>query len=145
MPSYLPCAIIVTNAAKAGAEAVMTAYRGQNVEFGRAVIASDTVDPSPSSTPTHWLIFDASTSYEDVSVYQAFADGDLPPLSDPTAAWGEDGLIGAAAAMAAVNAANMQVYAASGDVEPTEFIEGQQGEGGILRGRGLMYRPLPEF
>ena len=86
MPTNLPCAVIVTAAAKASAEAVMTAYRGGAVEFGRAVIPADSVDPTPSSTPTHWLLFDASTSYEDVSVYLAFADGDLPPLANPQAA-----------------------------------------------------------
>lgn len=145
MPSTLPCAIIVTDAAKADAEAVMTAYRGQMVEFGRAVIAADTVDPTPSTPATHWLLFDASTSYENVSVYQAFADGDLPPLADPEAAWGENGLIGAAAALAAVSGTAMQVYSVSGDVEPTEFVEGQNGQGGILAGRGLMYRPMPEL
>jgi len=139
--SHLPCAIIVKDAFKADAEAVMTAYRGMPVEFIRAVIASDTVNPTSSTPPTHWLMFDASTSYDNVSVYLAFADNDLPPLADPSAVWGQDDLIDAAAAMTAVNATNMQVYAASGDVVPTEFIEGQNGEGGLLRGRGLMYRP----
>lgn len=145
MPSTLPCAIIVKHAHKSGAEQVMTAYRGAPVEFGRAVIPVDTVDPTETTTPTHWLLFDASTSYEDVAVYQAFADGDLPALADPTAAWGENGLIGASDALTAVSGVNMQVYSASGDVEPSEFIEGINGEGGLLRGRGLMYRPTQEF
>ena len=145
MPSNRPCAVIVKATSKADAEAVMTAYRGGTIEFGRALIAVDTVDPTPSTTPTHWLMFDASTSHDNVVVYLAFADNDLPPLADPSAVWGQNGLISAAEAMEAVNAVNMQVYATSGDVNPSELIEGQDGEGGLLRGRGLRYRPMEEF
>lgn len=139
MANYLPCAVIVTANAKSSAEIVISAYRGGQVQFGRPLIAADTANPSPSSTPTHWLMFDASTVQDDIAVYQGFANGDLPPLADHSAAWGENGLIGAADAMTAVNGANVQVYAASGDVVPDEFVRG------VLQGRGLMYRPEPEF
>lgn len=143
--SFLPCALIVTNAAKAGCEFVLTAYRGENLEFGRPLIPADTVNPTPQTQPTHWLMFDASTDQSDVIVYNGFADGDLPPLANPTAQWGENGLISAVDAMSAINGANLQVYSVSGDVEPTEFVEGLDGHGGILASRGLRYRPTEEF
>lgn len=133
--SNLPVCIIVTAAAKANAEAVISAYRGGSVQFARGLIPADTPSPTHQSPATHWLMFDASTDQDNVVVYQGFAGGDLPPLAVPGAAWGDAGLVSAQDALAAVNASAMQVYSASGDVEPADFVAG------ILSSRSLIYVP----
>lgn len=143
--SNLPCAIIVAHAAKADAEAVLSAYRDQPQQFGRPLIPVDTVNPSHTTTPTHWLMFDTQTSQENITVYNGFAANNAPPLPNGKQ-WGVDGVIDVNVGMAAVNAANLQVYSASGDVIPTEFVEGRDDGnggkvGGLLLSRGLMYRP----
>lgn len=146
--NVFPCAIIVTAAAKSGAEAVMAAYRGEPVEFTRALIPYDTPNPDPTTEPTHWLLYDNSTDQADIIVYQGFSVGDLPPLAEAEngAAWGLDGLPEGAVAMGYVSAANLQTYTPTGDVNPDEFVNGRPDGnggriGGILLSRGLMYRP----
>jgi hypothetical protein len=146
--SQLPCAIIITDAVKAGAEAVLSAYRGAPMQFGRPLIPVDTVSPDHTTPPTHWMMFDASTSQEDVVVYLGFAQGDLPPLANAAegAAWGVGDIPSGQAALGYVSGEVMQVYAVSGDVVPSEFVEGVPDgnggrAGGLLASRGLMYRP----
>lgn len=136
--AFLPSCLIVTDAAKQGVVDVLTAYRGEPYGFSRQLIAADTVDPSPSSPATHWLSFDNSTEAEDVSVMLAFASGDLPPLANQEAAWGQDGLIGASDAMEAINGTNLQVAAVSGDVIPMDFVLA------FVAAKGLMLKPEPE-
>ena len=135
MSNQLPVALFVTDGQKANVEAVLHAYRGEPTLFGRKLIPTNTPNPTPESEPTHWLMFDASTNQDNVTVYQGFANGDLPPLDDPEAAWGSNGLISAQDAMEAINGANLQVYSVSGDVVPLSFL------GGILESRDLMFVP----
>ena len=136
--SNLPTALIVTDAAKAHAETVLSLYRAAPIEFGRKVIPVDTVDPTPASPPTHWMLFDASSDSDHVTVYHGFAAGDLPPLPDGVV-WGVDGVISAGDAMAAISGVNLQVYSVSGEVVPGDFAAG------VLASRGLMLVPEPEF
>lgn len=135
----LPSCLVVTAAAKAGAIAVLSAYRGSAYDFTRGLIPADTVDPTPQSTVTAWLAFDASTSEEEVAVMLAFAGGDLPPLADPEAAWGLNGLIGASDAMTAINGANLKVAAVSGEVVPWNFATA------FVASLGLMLLPEEEI
>lgn len=96
-----------------------------------------TDDPTPvtSSTVSHYLMADSSTSVEDVQIIQGFANGDLPPISG---SWGVGGVIGAAAAQAAITGTNLQCYSASGDVVPLDHVNA------ILASRGLSLIP-PEI
>lgn len=135
----LPCALIVTDAAKAAVEAVLTACRGEPCGFARKLIPAGTPAPTSSTPPTHWLSFDASLTQEEVAAFQQFPSGDLPPLAAPSANWGADGLMSAADAAAAVSGANLQVYSVSGDVVPYDFCMG------ILDSRGLAFAPDPEL
>jgi len=137
--AYLPSCLIVADAARQGVIDVLTAYRGEPYGFSRQLIPVDTVDPSPSSPATHWLAFDNSSSDDVVAVMLAFASGDLPPLADPDAAWGENGLISALDAKIAISGANLQVAAVSGDVIPENFTAA------FVASKGLMYKPEPEI
>lgn len=134
----LPSCLIVTDAAKQGVIDVLTAYRGEPYGFSRQLIAADAVDPSPLTPATHWLSFDNSTTDDVVSAMLAFASGDLPPLADVEAAWGENGLIGAVSAMEAISGASLQVAAVSGDITPMDFVLA------FVAAKGLMLKPEPE-
>lgn len=131
----LPCALIVTDAAKAAVEAVLTACRGMPCGFARKLMPLDTTNPTSDTPPSHWLSFDASMTQDDVVAFQMFPSGELPPPADPEAAWGKDGLMSEAEAVAAVSGGNLQVYSVSGDVVPYDFCMG------ILDGRGLALVP----
>lgn len=135
----LPCALIVTDAAKAAVEAVLTACRGEPCGFARKLMPADTPSPIATTPPTHWISFDASLNEADVIAFQKFPAGELPPPADPEAAWGKDGLISAAEAAAAVSGANLQVYSVSGDVVPFDFCAA------IIESRGLAFVPEPAF
>lgn len=147
----LPVALVVTDAQKTNVETVISAYRyPDSVQFGRALIAADTVSPTWQSSPTHWLMFDASTTGENVSVYQGFANGDLPALTSGDV-WGQNGFISSNDALTALNGSNLQTASVSGDVDAQDFLLGQadgNGQrptgGGFLGSLGLMYRPDPE-
>lgn len=151
MPSHLPVALVVTDAQKTAVETIISAYRyPDSVQFGRPLLTADTVNPTWQSTPTHWVMFDASTTGEDASVYQDFANGVLPPLNSG-AIWGEDGFISYNDALIAVNGANLQTASVSGDVNAQDFMIGKaDGDGqrpaggGFLGSLGLMYRPDPD-
>lgn len=96
-----------------------------------------TEDPTPdaSSTVSHYLMADSSTSVEDVQIIQGFANGDLPPISG---SWGVGGVIGAADAQAAITGTNLQCYSASGEVVPLDHVNA------ILASRSLSLIP-PEI
>ena len=81
---------------------------------------------------------DAAAAESDVARWQGFANGDVQPLASGLA-WGEEDIIAAPAALTAINAANLQVYSASGDVSPVEHGNG------ILASRNLQFVPDPEF
>lgn len=130
--TYQPCVGIVRAADRDNANLVWAAWgKGPNT-FSRKL----TSDPSPttSSTVTHYLFADSSTTVEDVAIIQAMANGDLPPLP-PGYAWGVDGVISAADALAAIDGDSLQCYSASGNVAPLDHCNA------ILASRGLSWVP----
>lgn len=131
--SNLPFVGICTAAAKTNVDLVWEAMGRGPGTFFRKVCA---INPSATwQTPaTHYLSSDASATDGDIAIWQGFAAANLPPLPVDVI-WGENGVIGAADAIAAISGANLQVYSVSGDVEPADHIAG------ILIGRGLQYVP----
>lgn len=126
---------LVTDAQKANINLVFAA-RGMGPEtFSRKVCA---IDPEATyeTAPTHWLMSMANGDATELAILQAMAGGDLPDLPEGVV-WGEDGVISAAAAIAATDGAVMQVYSVAGDVEPLDHIAG------IFAGRGLQFVPDP--
>lgn len=125
-----PVVCIVAAAAMTNANLVWAAMGRGPDTFSRRLAAAAEIDEN--STPTHYLMADSSCSVEDVAAWQAFAHGDLPQING---VWGLNGVIGAADAQAAVSAANLQVYSASGDVTPLDHVNA------ILASRGLAFIP----
>jgi hypothetical protein len=128
--SNQPIVAIVKAADMVNANLVWEAWGKGPATFSRKL----TNDPNPttSSTVTHYLTADSSTSVEDVQIIQGFANGDLPPIMG---AWGEGGIVGAAAALAAIDGDSLQCYSASGDVIPLDHCNA------ILASRGLKWVP----
>lgn len=131
--SNLPFVGICTAAAKTNVDLVWEAMGRGPGTFSRKVCA---VGPGVTwqTAATHYLSSDASATDSDIAIWQGFAAANLPPLPEGVV-WGENGVIGAAAAIAAISGANLQVYSVSGDVLPVDHIAG------ILAGRGLRYVP----
>ena len=67
-----------------------------------------------------------------------FKPSHMPPLPE-SVVWGEDGVISAAAAMAATDGAVFHVYSCAGDVEPVIHVAA------VLATEGLQYVPDPEI
>lgn len=57
------------------------------------------------TTPTHRYMSDQGVTSEFAAILHGFANGDLPPLPEGTV-WGEDGVISAADALAAIASTN---------------------------------------
>lgn len=133
--SYLPMVIIITAAAQPDANLVWEARGRGPGSFMRKVCA---LDPGATweTTPTHYVMSDATATDGEVAICQAMTAGDLPPLPEGVV-WGEDGIVSAADAMAATDGAVMQVYSVAGAVEPLDHIAG------IFAGRGLQFVPDP--
>lgn len=130
--TYQPCVGIVKATDKTDANLVWAAWGKGPDTFSRRLT---TDNPATSSSPvTHYLFADSSTSVEDVQIIQQMANGDLPPLPDGMA-WGVDGVIGAADALAAIDGDSLQCYSASGDVTPLDHCNA------ILASRGLSWVP----
>ena len=127
-----PIICLVTAAAKANANLVWAAWGKGPDTFSRRLAAKSGINEN--STPTHYLMADSSIFVEDVAIIQQFANNQLPPLPDGMA-WGVDGVISAADALAAINGANLQCYSASGNVEPLDHANA------ILDSRGLAFIP----
>lgn len=125
-----PCVGIVKAADRTNANLVWAAWgKGPNT-FSRKLTTDNPA--TTSSTVTHYLFADSSTSVEDVQVIQGFANGDLPPIMD---AWGVEGVISAADALAAIDGDSLQCYSASGNVAPLDHCNA------ILASRGLSWVP----
>lgn len=132
MTTYQPCVGIVKAADRANANLVWDAWgKGPNT-FSRKLTTDSPA--TTSSTVTHYLFADSSTSVEDVAIIQAMANGDLPPLQTGYS-WGVDGVIAAADALAAIDGDSMQCYSASGNVTPLDHCNA------ILASRGLSWVP----
>lgn len=66
-----------------------------------------TTEPNPTweTPPTHRYMSDQGVSETFAAILHGFANGDLPPLPEGTV-WGEEGVISAADALAAITADN---------------------------------------
>lgn len=131
----LPSICIITAAAKDDANRVWSAMGRGPENFG--VPLTNQIPAVIGSPITHYVSADSSSQASDVAAWQAMQNGDLPPVP-PGVVWGENGVIDAASAMAAVTGENLQVYSASGNVTPVEHLNG------ILQGRALSLIP-PEL
>jgi hypothetical protein len=131
--SNLPVICIVAAAQKDNANLVWDAWGQGPATFGNLKLTT-VVDPVYTETPTHYAMANSGAQDSEVAIMQAMANGDLPPISG---VWGEDGVIPAADALIAINGANLQVYSASGDIEPVDHLAG------ILLGRALYRIPGP--
>lgn len=127
-----PCVGVVKAADRDNTNKVWEAWGKGPGTFSRKLTTD--ANPTTSSTVTHYLFADSSTSVEDVAIIQAMANGDLPPL--PTGyAWGVDGVISAVDALAAIDGDSLQCYSASGNVTPLDHCNA------ILASRGLKWVP----
>lgn len=125
-----PCVGIVKAADKDNANLVWAAWGKGPDTFSRKLTTDSPA--TTSSTITHYLMADSSTSVEDVQIIQGFANGDLPPI---TGAWGVDGIVSAADALAAIDGTSLQCYSAAGNVVPLDHANA------ILASRGLSFVP----
>lgn len=126
---------LVTDGQKPNINLVFAA-RGMGPEtFSRKVCA---IDPEATyeTAPTHWLMSLANGDAAELAILQAMTGGDLPDLPEGVV-WGEDGVISAAAAIAATDGAVFQVYSCAGDVEPVDHVAA------VLSSRSLQYVPDP--
>ena len=132
--SNLPAIVICTAAARDNVNLVWEAMgRGPN-NISRKMCA---IDPQAThATPaTHYMMQDMSAVTEDVAVWQAMTNGDLPQI-DGT--WGEDGIIAAGDAQAACGGGNMQVYSAAGLETSQQATDWRDG---VFLGVGLQFVP----
>lgn len=67
--------------------------------------ATSTPNPTWETAATHKYMSDQGVTGEFAAILLGFANGDLPPLPDGVV-WGEDGVISAADALAAITADN---------------------------------------
>lgn len=103
--------------------------------FARALCAADP-EATWETPATHWLMSDAGASDGEVDTCNQMTAGNLPPLPEGTV-WGEDGVISAAAAMAATDGAVFRVFSCAGEVEPLDHMAA------VLATLGLQFVPDP--
>jgi hypothetical protein len=134
----LPRIVIVTAAALTDINRICHAMGLGTGYIGRKLCAEDP-QADHTTSATHYLVNDMSAQVDDDPIWQGMAnDADLPPIAG---VWGEEGVISAQDAQAALTFGNMQVYTAAGmdlDSNPSAAIEWRNG---ILTGRGLQFVP----
>lgn len=98
-----------------------------------------TTNPSPTceTPPTHLYMSDQGVTGEFAAILLGFANGDLPPLPEGTV-WGEDGIISAADALAAITAENFAFASFNEAFTPGEQVDA------ALTALGLVKVPDPE-
>jgi hypothetical protein len=131
--SNLPVICLVTAAQKDNANLVWAAWGQGPTTFGNIKLTS-VADPAYTETPTHYAMANSGAQENEVAIMQAMANGDLPPIAG---VWGDSGVISAGDALTATNGSNLQVYSASGNIEPMDHFMG------ILISRSLYRIPGP--
>lgn len=128
----LPRIAIVTAAAYADLNRICNAMGLGTAYFTRKLCAID--ENATHETPaTHYMVQDMSAQSSEQDMWQGMAqEADLPPISG---VWGEDGVISAQDAQAALAFGNLKVDTTAGEDNPTAWRDG------ILLGRGLMFVP----
>lgn len=128
----LPRIAIVTAAAYTDVNRICQAMGLGTAYFTRKLCAIDE-NATFETPPTHWMVQDMSAQSSEQDMWQGMAqEADLPPISG---VWGEDGVISAQDAQAALAFGNLKVDTTAGEDNPTAWRDG------ILLGRGLMFVP----
>jgi hypothetical protein len=129
----LPTIITVQAAYVDAVNRVFSAMGAGENNISRAAIPADTIDPTPSTTATHYIAMDMGADADKVAIWQAMCSGVLPPIEG---VWGEAGIISESDAISAL--AFMTVASEAGLTAPgapEAFLAG------ILTGKNLMLRP----
>jgi len=84
--------------------------------------ATNVPNPAWDATPTHWYMSDQGVTAEFQAQLLGFSNGDLPPLP-PGTVWGENGVISAADALAAITASNFAFAAFNDGYTPGEQVQ----------------------
>lgn len=100
--------------------------------------ATTASSPAWNATPTHYFMSDQGVTPEFQAQLLGFSNGDLPPLPDGTV-WGENGVISAADALAAITASNFAFAAFNEGFTPGEQVAS------ALAALGLHVIPDPEI
>jgi hypothetical protein len=100
--------------------------------------ATTVADPAWDATPTHYFMSDQGVTAEFQAQLLGFANGDLPPLP-PGVVWGEEGVISAQDALAAIASPNFSFASFSGAFTPGEQVQA------ALDALGLHVIPFPEI
>lgn len=127
----LPRIAIVKVEALAGMNGICQALGLGTGYFTRALCAIDP-EATDATPPTHWMVNDLSAQIEQQIMWQNMAmEAGLP--SGPL--WGQEGVISAEDAQAALAPGNLRVYTAAGEND----LEGWTN--GTLLGLGLQFVP----
>ena len=110
---------IATAAALANVNAVLEAMGRGPGNISRK--ATTTPDPTPSATPTHYFMSDQGVTPEFQAQLLGFSNGDLPPLPEGVV-WGENGVISAGDALAAITASNFAFASFNDGFTPGEQV-----------------------
>lgn len=132
--TYLPVIAIVTADALINCRRVWAAM-GLGDENFTIKICENVPGVTYETTPTHYAVSD-NIEPELLAEWMALADGILPEI---IGTWGEDGIIDEISALDATSKFILQVYGASGEVNPQQHLNG------ILNGRNLREIPWPIY
>lgn len=100
--------------------------------------ATTVANPAWDATPTHYFMSDQGVTPEFQAQLLGFANGDLPPLPEGVV-WGEEGVISAQDALAAIASPNFSFASFSGAFTPGEQVQA------ALDALGLHVIPFPEI
>jgi len=100
--------------------------------------ATTVANPAWDATPTHYFMSDQGVTAEFQAQLLGFANGDLPPLPEGVV-WGEEGVISAQDALAAIASPNFSFASFSGAFTPGEQVQA------ALDALGLHVIPFPEI
>lgn len=100
--------------------------------------ATTVANPAWDATPTHYFMSDQGVTPEFQAQLLGFANGDLPPLPEGVV-WGEEGVISAQDALAAIASPNFSFASFSGAFTPGEQVQAS------LDALGLHVIPFPEI
>lgn len=125
---------VATAAALANVNLVLEAMgRGPGNITRKATTAPN---PTWDAEPTHYFMSDQGVTPEFQAQLLGFSNGDLPPLPAGVV-WGENGVISAADALAAITASNFMFAAFNDGFSPSEQVQA------ALDALGLQIIPFP--
>lgn len=137
-----PCICICVESAREDLDAIWAAMGRGPVTFERKLCSINEQNPTDQTPPTHRVMQDMSATDELVAQWAAMAqNNDLPSLPADVV-WGENGVISAQDAQAAIANGNLFVFPAYGlETEQDEL----NWQAGAIAGMQLRFVPDPEF